>query len=151
MGNLVVNSSYDFDSTIALALVLHVWKHNDLRKVTCLFQRILWLSYISVSTHIMKIDSHDYIMFFFHIQYFIGRHRYPLVDCWWYHYSSTSSSSSLLINNRQLIVLFSASRHKIIPTCAFTTWYTFVHSGRRLFNNIESLCSYLYNNPSSKT
>ena len=71
------NSSYDFDSTKALALVLHVWKHNDLRKVTCLFQRILWLSYISVSTHFMKIDSHDYNMFFFHIQYFIGRHRYP--------------------------------------------------------------------------
>ena len=34
MGNLVVNSSYDFDSTIALGTrAPYVWKHNDLRNV----------------------------------------------------------------------------------------------------------------------
>ena len=48
------NSSYDFDSTIALALVLHVWKHNDLRKVTNLFQRMEFES-LSCSSSISDI------------------------------------------------------------------------------------------------
>ena len=53
-----MNSSYDFDSTIALALVLHVhvWKHIDLCKVTNtnLFQRMEFES-LSCSSSISDI------------------------------------------------------------------------------------------------
>ena len=144
MWNLILNS-YDSIS-LALALVRHVWKHIDLRKVT--------YRCISVSEHIMKIDSHEYIMFFFHIQYFIGRHRYPLVDCWWYHYSSTSSfSSHFYINNRQLIVLFSAGHWKPLPPSLQQPFQQNLHQPKsellncQLIVTICSLPSYCHYHP----
>ena len=125
MRNLVVNSSYDFDSTIALALVLHVhvWKHIDLCKVTNtnLFQRMEFES-LSCSSSIIR-----YICMLVGID----------IPSW--------------IINRQWVVLFSACHHKRIPTCAVTDWYTHSnHCQRRLTNNIESLCSHLCTTPPAK-
>ena len=60
--------------------------------------------------------------------YVIGRHRYPLVDCWWYHYI-----------NRQWVVSFSPCHHKRIPTCAVTDWYTHSnHCQRRLTKTLKA-------------